>query len=116
MKTGPRSLENKMDEQPQRSETATEQVTASAIEILRIQKGDTVVVRAAASDPQQLAFINHVFFSLFQRHGLGPNDVHLLIIPANLDIAVLDEAAMKQQGWERPGRIKLAMPNGKFRP
>lgn len=53
-------------------DAATEQVAATLIEILKIQKGDTVIVRAEATDPNQLAFINQAFFSIFEGLGLAP--------------------------------------------
>lgn len=101
-------------ESAETTETATEQVIGSAIEILRIQKGDIVIVRAEMTDPTQMQFIVGAMGALFAERGLGPEDVSLLIIPSNLDIKVLSPEQMKRGGWERTARI--VTPGNGLRP
>ena len=99
-----------MDESPQ-TETTVEQVIGSAIEILRINKGDTVIVRADMTDQTQMEYIVGAMGALFAERGLGPEDVSLLIIPANIDVKILSPEQMKRSGWERTARI-VAPGNG----
>lgn len=98
-----------MDESAEQA-AAVEQAQVAGIEIFHIQKGDTVIVRANASDQEQLVFITAAFGELFKERGLGPDDVSLLIIPANLDIAVLNKEQMAAMGWMRASRIRIAQP------
>jgi len=94
------------------TETAVEQVIGSAIEILRIQKGDTVIVRADMTDETQMQYIVGAMAQIFQERGLGPEDVSRLIIPSNIDLKILSPEQMKRSGWERAARIVTPGKNG----
>lgn len=88
-----------------------EQLRVTSVELLRISKGDTVVVRADATTQEQVLFVSQALGTIMQAQGLGPEDVTLLIIPSNLDIKILSPEQMKAKGWERSSRL-LVPGNG----
>lgn len=89
-----------------------ENTGVSALEILRIQKGDTLLIRADATTQEQVGFILQAVGQLLVNQGFTTDDVHLLIIPANIDIKRLNADQMKRQGWVRSGKITLVPGNG----
>lgn len=93
------------DTATQEAAPALEPVRVTSLELLRISKGDTVVVRADATDQEQVNFISQALAAIFVAQGLGPEDATLLIIPSNLDIKILDATQMKAKGWERTSRL-----------
>jgi hypothetical protein len=84
----------------------------SALEILRIQKGDTLLIRADATTNEQVGFILQAVGRLLLNQNFTTEDVHLLIVPSNIDIKRLNADQMKRQGWIRAGKIELARGNG----
>lgn len=102
------------DTSTQEAAQALEPVRVTSIELLRITKGDTVVVRADATSQGQVNFVGQALGAIMQAQGLGPDDVTLLIVPGNLDIKILSPEQMKAKGWVRDSRI--VVPGNGFSP
>lgn len=77
----------------------------TALEILRIKEGDTIIIRADATTQEQVDFIMQATSMLLQQQGL--TDTYILILPANLDVKVLNADQMRRQGWVRAGKIHM---------
>lgn len=92
--------------------TPAEGTGVTALEILRIQKGDTLLIRADATTQEQVQFILAAVGQLLVNQNFTTDDVHLLIIPANIDVKRLDADQMKRQGWVRANRVELVRGNG----
>lgn len=93
------------------------QPPVTGIDVLKIEKGDTVIIYADTDNPQQAQYITGVFAAIIQAKGLVPaEDVFLLILPSNLEIKVLDPERMKEQGWIRTQRFRIATPGNGFNP
>lgn len=77
----------------------------TALEILRIKEGDTIVIRADATTQEQVDFIMQAASALLQQQGLS--NTYILILPGNLDIKILNADQMRRQGWVRAGKIHM---------